>query len=370
MGMESAITAVGQYIQKVNGLIGNASGPVNTALYVNNQDGAFAFDTDPLVKTLNAVDNDTDLGYSKTVLQSNQFMFDTWQRISRGNWQDNAPTRADVGFSDNAIPEDIAGFTYDAENDVIKSTRDTKSMVGFVSPEGHDHYVLDVTLTSTSTWQNDPLGLLLGYVRDADGTTHTLTVFRSGWDNYAGLDSAMQVAVDYNTVGSAVIANQNEGLLWVDGSPATGPAPSGTSPHAIKPWNQAPNGIRLYVTRSGNQYTIDTSNYDVPGLVPAARLTFTLDDHPTLARFKGPSPYGYVAISQDNAIWTAAQRPSQAATLVDLRTGQQHVWRNSTWVVEPGELDDALKPGRLCYCPNTQKAFYRDLDGIVRQITQ
>jgi len=259
MGMESAITAVGQYIQKVNGLIGNASGPVNTALYVNNQDGAFAFDAGPLVKTLNAVDNDTDLGYSKALLQSNQFMFNTWQRISRGNWQNTAPTKQTLMFSDDAFPGEKAGFTYDPVNDAIQNSIDTKSMVGFVSPDAYDTYVFNVTLKSTSDWQNDPLGVLLGYVRDPDGTTHTLTVFRS-MRHGIGHNFAFRVAVDFNTIGQVDIVENSNGLLWIDGTPATGPAPTtaslgGVYTHAYKPWVEAPNGIQLKVTRTGDART-------------------------------------------------------------------------------------------------------------------
>lgn len=364
---------VDRYTNNIATVLKRASGPVNHALFVDNNDGKFSFSNDPLVKQLAVINDGTDLGYSKTTLQSNQYVFNSWHKISRGNWRNTSPTRAEVGYSDNAIPGDLAGFTYDATNDVIKNSVDTRSMVGFISPEAHDEYVLDVTLKSTSDWQNDPLGLLLGYVRDPDGTTHTLTVFRSLWANYSGLDAAMQVAVDYNTIGGIVVAEQNDGLLWVDGSPATGPAPTTTSlggvaPHAYKPWVQAPNGIQLRVTRSGDQFTIETSNYDVVGLVPAATLTFNLNDHPALARFKGPSPYGYVAISQDNAIWEANQRPGNAMTVYDLRDGSQHIWDGNAWSIQPGNLDDILLPGRLCYSPTTGKLFYRSHTGTVRQI--
>jgi hypothetical protein len=365
--------AVNRYLDRFAVILKRASGPVNNALYADNHDGVFSFKNGPLVIPANVVNNATDLGYSKTTLQSNQYVFNTWQKTSRGNWRNDSPTQAEVGFSDNAIPSDIAGFSYDTANDVIKNSVDTKSMVGFVSPEGYDDYVLDVTLKSTSTWQNDPLGLLLGYVRDPDGTTHTLTVFRSVWDNYSGLDSAMQVAVDYNTIGGTVIAEQNEGLLWVDGTPATGPAPTteslgGTAPHAFKPWAQAPNGIQLRVTRTGDTFTIETSNYDVPGLVPEATLTFSLNDHPALARFKGPSPYGYVAISQDNAIWEANQRPGNAQTVYDLRDGTQHIWDGNNWSIVSGSIDDLMLPGRMCFSPTTGKVFYRDHNGNVHQL--
>ncbi len=373
MDMTTLRNSVLGYTSKIRTVLARASGPVNNALFIDNHDGQFSFLNDPLVKQTTVVNNSTDLGYSKTTLQSNEYVFNSWQKISRGNWQNNSPTKAEVGFSDNAIPGDLAGFTYDATNDVIKNSVDTKSMVGFVSPDAYEDYVLDVTLKSTSTWQNDPLGLLLGYVRDPDGTTHTLTVFRSVWDNYSGLDSAMQVAVDYNTIGGIVIAEQNEGLLWVDGTPATGPAPTkeslgGTAPYAVKPWAEAPNGIQLRVTRNGDQFTIETSNYDVPGLVPEATLTFSLNDHPSLARFKGPSPYGYVAISQDNAIWEAHQRPGNALSVYDLRDGSRHDWDGQSWSVVAGNLDDILKPGRMCFSTTTRKVFYRDHNGTVRQV--
>lgn len=62
--------------------------------------------------------------------------------------------------------------------------------------------------------------------------------------------------------------------------------------------------------------------------------------------------------------------PGMGDRIIDLRTGEQHTWSASVWSQQLMDLDITLKPGRLCFCPNTRKAFYRDLDGVVRQILQ
>lgn len=62
--------------------------------------------------------------------------------------------------------------------------------------------------------------------------------------------------------------------------------------------------------------------------------------------------------------------PGIGSRIVDLRTGEQYTWSAGSWSNQTLALDGVLKPGRLCFCPNTRKAFYRDLNGNVRQILQ
>lgn len=373
MSMPRLFTAITSYFDALKEKFRQASGTAYDGTFVTTNTGDFSLTAEPMVRSLNVVDNDDDLGYTKTTLQSNEYIFNNWQKISRGSWPDANPTMEEVGYSDRAIPSELDGFTYDSATDTISNSLDTQSMVGFVSPEGYENYVLDVVLKSDSEHQNDPIGLIVGYARDPDGTTHTLTVFRQIRSSQAG-DKAMEISVDLNTIGRVDIADTSTDLVWSDGSPATGPAPgwSGNDdpPGSIDGmWLDAyPSGVRLRITRISNDFIVETSNLGSDVIVDTATITFSLNDDPSLERFKGPSPYGYVSISQDNAIWEATQRPGNAPTVIDIRTGDKHEWDGGSWVVTPVNIDEMLPPGRMCFSPVSRKVFHRGVNGLVHQL--
>lgn len=308
---------------------------------------------------LSVVTTDAELNTMLSTQEKMADVFNSWKKISRGCWND-AALRASVGFSDTAIQSELDGFTYDAATDKIKSSADTFSLVGFISPTAYDNYVLDVILRSDSTWQNDPLGVIVGYVMDADGTTHTLSIMRNLWYPSYSTYGAVDVVVDYNTVGQTLIKTQRAGLKWVDGSDATGDMTSTAPAYAIKPWAQAVNGCRLKVTRAGDTFTVETTQYDETAFVAAAKFTFTLNDHASLARFKGPQRYGYAAISQDYAVWDVQLRPGARQAVVDIRDKSVREWNGTAWVTKTGGWADYVKPNRFYYNRTTKKLFYAE----------
>lgn len=312
------------------------------------------------LQPLSIVTTDAELNTMLSTEESMKDVFNNWKKISRGSWKATQAEKEALGYSDTAIQSDIDGFTYDEASGKIKNTADTLSLVGFISPTGYDNYVLDVILRSDSTWQNDPLGLFLGYVMDADGTTHTLTVMRAPWPGYY-VGGALAVMVDYNTFAPITIKTSGAGLKWVDGTPATGPmnAPP-PQPYAVKPWGSAPNGCRLRVTRAGDTFTIETTDYDATALLPAATISFTLNDHPSLARFKGPGRYGYAAISQDLAVWDVQSRPGARQAIVDIRDKKVRTWDGTQWVVGQQTFADVIKPNRFYYNRTTKKTFFAE----------
>lgn len=308
---------------------------------------------------ISVVTTDAELQTMLNVQEKMADVFNSWKKISRGNSRATQAEKEVLGYSDDAIPADIAAFTYDPTTDKIKNSRDTYSLVGFVSPFGYDNYVLDVILRSDSNWQNDPLGLVAGYVTDPDGTTHTLTVMRHPAGG--GPTGPVNVVVDHNTFAPVHIKTQKVGLLWVDGQPATGPMlPPPPSPWEVKPWAQATNGCRLKITRAGDLFTVETTQYDGTEFVDAAKFTFTLNDHPSLARFKGPSKYGYAAISQDNAIWDVQSRPGARQTIVDIRDKSVREWDGNQWVVKTDAWSQYVKPNRFYYNRTTKRLFYAE----------
>lgn len=316
---------------------------------------------------LGVITTDAEATTMQNVTESMGDVFNSWKKISRGDWSDGT-NRALAALGDTAIQSDLDGFSYNATTGKIVNSADTHSLVGFISPYAYDNYVLDVILRSDSTWQNDPIGLIVGYVQDLDGTTHALSIMRNVWPCYSGADKAITVMVDYNTVGQVYIKGSSAGLYWVDGSDANGPMTVTSGMWAVKPWSLAPNGCRLKVTRAGDTFTVETTEYDSTAFVAAAKFTFTLNDDPSLARFKGPTRYGYAAISQDNVVWDVQTRPGARQAIVDIRNKQVQEWNGTAWVINATGWASYIKPNRFYYNRTTKKLFYADNESTLLTI--
>lgn len=333
-----------------------------------NENGFSSFIPGRFYEQLALVTTQAELDTMLTVEEKMADVFHNWKKISRGNWKATTPELTALGFSDTAIQAELDAFVYDEATGKIKNPADTLSFVGFISPFGFDNFVLDVVLRSDSTWQNDPMGLIVGYVTDPDGTTHTLSVMFNPWgpNIYGGAKGVVNVYVDYNTIGKVMIREQRQYLHWVDGTDATGVMnPSTPGPFAVKPWVLATNGVRLRITRTGDTFKVETTEYDSTVFVDAATFTIDLNSHPSLARFKGPQRYGYAAISQDNAIWDVLQRPGARQAIVDLRDRSVREWDGTKWVVTTDGWSRLIKPNRFYHNTTTKRLFYAENETTV-----
>ena len=242
-------------------------------------------------------------------------IFNSWHKFSRGN-SHNATIRNNAGYSDNAVPSDLA-FSYNAADDTVSNPVDTTSLVGFVSPasEAYDEYYFEVQIRSRSNWQQDPVGLVLAYAIDPDGTAHTLTVMRRMWYGYTsvggGANAPMTVEVDHLTIGEKFIKRVYNGLLWGNGwlADSTNGSLGVNHPWDVTHWDQMANGIKIKVERRGDIFVINTTQYNGTTYVPSATTIVDLNEDPSLARFKGKCRYGYCCHSQDNAYWRPIFRP-------------------------------------------------------------
>lgn len=252
-------------------------------------------------------------------------VFNTWKRISRGN-SHHIDIRNAARYSDNAVPGDLA-FYYTQSDNTIGNDVDTTSMVGFVSPDSWEDYLLDVIIRSKSDWQNDPVGLVLAYATDPDGTTHTLSVFRRMWHGYNGANAPLTVEVDHLTIGEIFIKRIYAGLNYAVMIPtASNCIAPGDSPWSPWPWNRAPLGVRIRVQRSKDEFNIVTSQYNSNTLFMPSQFTLDLNSHPALARFKGAKQYGFCCHSQDRTYWNAIFRPGG--------------WRRAFWMSAFGTQND------------------------------
>lgn len=367
-----------EYTDTLLRVLSRSKGRRNSGLFIDNNNGDFSFDIDEIVTDLPIVDNDDDLGYAKATLQSNRYIFETWRKISRGGPiepremtnGEMSPTAYDVGFSDAAIPRELEAFYYDSTEDRIGNTIDSFSLVGLVSNDSYMDFDFDVIIKSISDWQNDPVGLIVAYVQDPDGTAHTLEVKRS-LSRPAGSTTPMfAIIMDGYTVGATPLAGTDQGLDFATGEPATGQitTPEGKHHWGANPWINAPEGVRIRVERRGDIYTAYGSKFNSNELVEESKLVLDLNERPYLARFKQPVQYGFFSTSQDNVNWEAIQRPTEAHSVYDVRDQTTHKYVNSEWVISSPEDSITLCPGKFYFSPVTRKVFHCDHSGVVRQI--
>lgn len=362
-----------EYTDTLLRVLSRSKGRRNSGLFIDNNNGVFSFDVDEIVSDLPIVDNDEDLGYAKATLQSNRYIFETWRKISRGALDESvvmtngemSPTKAEVGLSDAAIPRELEAFYYDVDEDMIGNTIDSYSTVGLVSNDSYVDFDFDVNIKSISDWQNDPVGLIIAYVQDPDGTSHTLEAIR--WLTY---QPALRISMDHGTIGERILVSTNDGLDYATGEDANGSmtVPEGIEPWEVNPWINAPEGVRIRVERRGDIYTVYGSKYNSNVLVEESKLVLDLNSHPYLARFKQPVQYGFMSTSQDDVKWDSIQRPTVAHSVYDARDQTTHEYVNSEWVISSPEDSITLRPGKFYFSPVTRKVFHCDNTGVVRQI--
>ena len=251
-------------------------------------------------------------------------------------------------------------FAYYCINDVpplytASCPVDSKSLVATVSKGAYSDYWLDARVYTKSA-QNDPVGLVIGYATDPDGTTHTLTIIRNFY-NVPSADApfALCVQVDAYTTDAVTIQGTNDGqTTW----------PTATS----KPGKDTPLGQRIRVGRSGDYIQIESTDWGGAEFVPESKMILQLDSHPALARFRTPSPYGFVCISQDQAFWEVHKCPPDRLPIVDTRLSKLQEWDGMNWRINPVGASAVVLPNRFYYNESTKKLFYAETDDLLLNI--
>lgn len=311
--------------------------------------------TRPAVLPLSLVADAAAAEIQKGVSEDFSAVFANWLRISRtaGN------------TSDVVNPAELDAWVYDADTDRIRCTKNTGSVVGFISPDRYDDYVFETILRSSSA-DDDPIGLCIAYARDHQGQTHVLSAFRSMNGNYP-----LHIGKNGQGMNDSgyLVAGVLNGLTWANGTVATGPI--GGSTHGG--WNLIPDGVRLKVTRQGDLITVETSQPNESTYFAPATTTFSLTDHPELEVFRGPQRFGYLCHSQPDSTWEVLQRPGTRTPIYDRANGVLWTFQNNQWVSAvqtPAQLAAAghLVPNWLHYNPATQAFFFVEPNLTIREI--
>ena len=230
-------------------------------------------------------------------------VFNTWTRFSHLDGQRPAST------------VDLDSWIYDEENDLIISTRNTPTTIGFVSTRKYDNYNFDVVVDSTNS-DDDLIGLVLAFAVDELGREHTITVMRTpgGIGHNAQhinggqrmLFFAYMNIADYQNseYPSIDLGSNNRGLIWGDTGQVDADRVQTSDVGSWADWD----GCRIRAERRGDQFTVMTSQLSEREFVPEATITFNLNDHPELAIFKGPQSIGYTCHSQQDSFFEVLER--------------------------------------------------------------
>jgi len=228
------------------------------------------------------------------------------RKILAGGFIQSAPTRQTVFNTWNRFSHNSSGtypanagettaFVYNSANDTIVCTANTSTYVGFYSLESEkfSEYDFSATISSTST-DDDTIGLVIAFVIDDDGKEHTLSLLRAqgGMLNTGGY----QVVYNYLQADQVVVFNGN----------SLAPAQSGGWAGLYSRLRAIRNGDTF--TTSVSQFTTsvetDNSNIDVN-----TEFTFSLselvdDGYSWASLFSGSSQWGYACHSQDASTWS------------------------------------------------------------------
>lgn len=314
-----------------DGVIRSTAVPINSANKILRTDADGVFQANSLVRGTSIIENDTELEIMKGSKESFADIFNWWQRISRGG-----PT-----FTDNYKPAELDTWQYNADTDTVVNPINSGSVIGFISPDKFDNYVLDTQMSSIGN-DDDFIGVIIAYAVDpVDNTTHILTAIRGG-------NGTAPMVIDkdyygYNVRRYSVGAVYN-GLTWCNGVVAN--TTNGVN-GANGRWFTAGVGCRLKITRRGDIITVETSQYNSKDLFEPAKFTFDLSADPNLAVFRGEQSYGYVAVSQPMATWVVNKRPEIRDPIIDIRDWSTWTYIDDAWVKATGTKQTVLARGLL-----------------------
>lgn len=196
-------------------------------------------------------------------------IFDNWNRIRNNEYY---PKGQGIPVGNEA-----AAWTW---NDALQSAvmpLNSVGFMGFVSENIVDYYDHEVTLKSDGA-DNDGNGVILAFDRDA-GINHMFVALVSpGYDiaNSPNINLIYRAGGAGGSLGKVLASNSNDDIRV----------------------NWSGRYKRVSVQRRGDVFNLKFSLWSTLTYAEELNMTINLNDHPELARFKGPKNYGYYNHSQ------------------------------------------------------------------------
>lgn len=280
-------------------------------------------------------ETDEELNEAKSKTVSFESIFRTWDRFSHNSTSDQP-----------AMPTETTAWDYDTTKDKVVCTINSNTHIGFVSKEKYDYYIHEATVKSTDG-DDDYIGLVIAYAKDANGREHTLTAVRSrnGFPYWR---------VTYNFCRNDVwtVAKMNK----LSGDDLNND-PENTS---ITGWNNIPNGTRIKVERNGDIIKVYASPYNSTTYDQASLFTVDLNSDSRLAIFKGACQYGYSCLSQNKSTFENIYFSGGLDNAIyDIQRNEVWAYSGGAWKKDANRsLIKDIGIGRFVSSKNTKKLFY------------
>jgi hypothetical protein len=299
---------------------------------------------------------------AKTSGPTQQAIFNTWYRFSHS---------ASGIFP--AMADELNAWEYNTAESAIKNTTNSGTFIGMASIEKYENYDLEVVMSSTNV-DDDVIGTLLAWFKDpVDGKEYTLTALRSPGGMiplYAIVYNYMQGATGNETY----IVPGNEKVTWGNGQPGrltreeagyVGNTPGWGNMGAAQ---NTDGSTRLRIIRKGDVITVRTSQWATPGVLDESTLlTIDLGNNPILQKFRGPSSYGLVSLSQTSSKWEIKIFTNDKDAIFNLTNGQVWAGNAGAWSVDPARKLADLGQNVMLINPTTGKMFLmKDAKNIVQ----
>lgn len=300
----------------------------------------FATESDFILNSVAVIESAGDLTTQLAARENFGTVFNSWQRIAMS------------GNNLTGTPSELTGWTYSSVTDTVKSTINSNSLIGLVSPESVEgDYTFEVELSSTNA-DDDYIGISLG-LATVGGKMRNLVLLRSASNPVSsGAPTAIaSMALHYDFGGA--------NALQLAAIPNLLNFPNG--------WAGYTGVVKLRVRRVGTLLYMTTTN---PGGAYLPEVSYDLKVREETKVFSGGVSLGYVAFSQADATWKTLRRTGANPIIAAMHTQQVHTWDGSAYVIAAGKTPkDVLKRGRFYRNNLLSRVYYCPAAGTAIKLT-
>lgn len=300
-------------------------------MLITNKDNKLV--PDDLIQYLRLCNN-FQFNEEKTKIETWNTIFNTWKRFSHGNG------KAGQGPAQYpSMESELTSWQYNASNQNVRSTINSETYLGFVSPAVYTRYNFEVQCLSTNA-DNDMNGIVIAYT-ELDNRQYTLSAVRVILPEGHTLPEAgakpWAIVYNYHQPDQKIITQGNYNFTTSGG------------------WSNYPSGVKIKVQRDGNIIKADTSDFADTSNAYISPLQVDLTQDPLLEKFIKPCACGYGNQSQNASSFVTLQF-SGANTIYNYDTNQ--IWYynfgTSSWILDTTQtVMDHIEPGYLYSNPNT-----------------
>jgi hypothetical protein len=317
------------------------SGSDGQVYYIN---GNSSSDVKPayILYRANIIENDQELKDAKVTVIDPASIYDKWYRFSH-----------DKTEKQPALASETIGWKYNSVTQKIICQTNSRSYIGFISPEKYDSYSLEATLSSNDE-DNDAMGLVIAFTKNSFGREYTLSVIRLRTHevHVAVGNIVFQYGIVYN------YGRSDKKLI----------ASFSMSTETLEDWSTIPNGVRLRIVREGDKITTYTSQMNSTTIDPNCKIELDLNSDELLTKFKVPCQYGYSCLSQMYSTFSNITFDKDTKYIYDARNNQTWVGKISgTWNPDPTKKASIeIGIGKFIFNEATKKLYYiNDVDDII-----